>query len=257
MTKKKLILKIIAGLVSVALIVLILFITNSFTGNPISAAIANKNINRYLEDNYSFINDLDYKDKKTTYNFKFGQYGKYVQSKSSPDTAFYVTYNRSGKISDDYDGYVVGRFNTYTRLEKEFDSVVEEIFKKNFPYETDILIAGFSFDENDRDKLTLDMKLDLDNLPLESNLSVYIISDEINYEVLCDRLIEVDGLMKDHSFKFKNYSVVIREPKSEDKDKPRDESLHLLDFPVEKMESEDLINVIKDHQAQWEIELEK
>lgn len=257
MTNKKLILKIIAGLIAVGLIGIILFITNSFTGNPISAAIANKNINNYLEDKYSFINDLDYKDKKTTYNFKFGQYGKYVQSKSSPDTAFYVTYNRSGKISDDYDGYVVGRFNTYTRLEKEFDSVVEEIFKKNFPYETDILIAGFSFDENDRNKLALDMKLDLDNLPLESNLSVYIISDEINYEVLRDRLIEVDELMKDHSFKFKNYSVVIQEPKSEDKDKPRGESLHLLDFPVEKMESEDLITVIKDHQTQWEIEHEK
>ncbi|MBU5674950.1 hypothetical protein KQI88_00785 [Alkaliphilus sp. MSJ-5] len=257
MTKKKLILKIIAGLVSVALIVLILFITNSFTGNPISAAIANKNINRYLEDNYSFVNDLDYKEQKTFYNFKFGNYGKYVQSKSSQDTAFYVTYNRNGGINDTYDDYVVGKFNTYTRLEKEFDSVVEKVFKKSFPYETDILIAGFSFDENDRDKLTLDMKLDLDNLPLESNLSVYIFSDKINYEVLRDRLIEVDELMKNNSLQFKNYSVVIRQPRSDMKDSPRDESLHLFDFPVEKVESEDLITVIKDHQAQWEIEHEK
>lgn len=64
----------------------------------------------------------------------------------------------------------------------------------------------------------------------------------------------IGGLLK-----FKSYSVVIQEPKSEDKDKPQaqGESLHLLDFPVEKIESENLIDVIKDHQAQWEAEHEK
>lgn len=46
-------LKILAGVVAIALIGGILYISNAFVGNPISAMMANKAIEKYVDENYS------------------------------------------------------------------------------------------------------------------------------------------------------------------------------------------------------------
>ncbi len=64
---KKLTLKMLAGAVAVVLIVGMLFVTNAFVGNPISAMMANKAIKQYVNQNYSY---LDLEIEKVSYNFK-------------------------------------------------------------------------------------------------------------------------------------------------------------------------------------------
>lgn len=260
MIKKKIVLVITGGFI-LGLFAFILSIIFAFTGNPISAAIANHKINDYIKKEYAFITDLDYKEKKSTYNFKFNYYGKYVQSKSSEDTGFYVYYNE-GEIEDNYDNCVEGMLNTYSRLEEQFDDAVEKIIDENFPHKTDMVLANFykgDLENGLKDKLTLDMTLDINNIPLDTELSVYLFSDEISYEALHDRLVEVHQLMKENNLDFEIYSIVIEEPISEDEEKPKHkgQNIHLLDFPTESMNAENLIEVIKAHQLQWEMEHEK
>lgn len=246
--------KIIVGIITGAIVLFIINIITSFTGNPISASIAESKINEYIEAEYSFIRDLDYKEKKAKYNFKFGCYGKYVQSASSPDTGFYVYYS-DGKVDDEYEGYVLGKFNTFSRLTNEFDDIVEKIIEEGFPYETDMVIAGIAKEEDGIKQLELDMPLDIHNLPAKSELTVYVYANTISYEVLRDRLVELDLLMKKNDIRIDIYSVVIEEPRTENE--KHGERLHLFDFPAEYIASDNLIETIKTHQKQWEDKHEK
>ncbi|OZV10256.1 hypothetical protein CIW83_21315 [Tissierella sp. P1] len=122
---KNKILKILAGLIAIILIGGILFITNAFVGNPISARIADETIKQYIKDNYSY---LDLELEKPIYNFKDGSYVMNVRSKSSIDTKFGIHY-RNGSISyDSYEMRVLGMFNTLDRLSDEYSAVA----KKNY-----------------------------------------------------------------------------------------------------------------------------
>ncbi len=93
----------------------------SFYGNPISKAIANSKIEAYIRDTYP---DIDLEVSKTVYNFKFEEYVANVQSKESVDTTFSVHWDDEG-IRDSYDSEVIGRWNTYERLQREFSDALE------------------------------------------------------------------------------------------------------------------------------------
>lgn len=221
------------------------------------AKVIVKKINQYLQDNYAFIQDLDYKETKASYNFKTGAYGKRVSAKNSKDTTFYVSYYGKGRIEDTFVGDVQHKFNTYTRLEKELTSVVKKIMQDQFPYETDMIIAGFSFvEEANKDQLSLDMNLDVSKFSLDAYLTVYVFSNDISYEILRDRTVEIDQLMKNHSLMFKMYSVVIEKPRKSEEPMAR-EALYLYDFPADKVISDNLIKVIQEHQVRWENAHEK
>ncbi|WP_096155371.1 MULTISPECIES: YfjL-like protein [Bacillus] len=59
--------KVAAGVVGIALIGIILFVTNAFVGNPVSSYLANKAINKYVEEEYGH---FDLETEKVYYNFK-------------------------------------------------------------------------------------------------------------------------------------------------------------------------------------------
>ena len=130
-TKNK-ILKIFAGLIAIILIGGILFITNAFLGNPISARIADETIKQYIKENYSY---LDLELEKPIYNFKDGSYVVNARSKSSIDTKFGIHY-RNGSIGyDSYEMRVLGMFNTLDRLSDEYSAVAKRIIDKELEYE--------------------------------------------------------------------------------------------------------------------------
>ena len=105
MNHKKLILKLFAGVVAIALIGGMLFITNSFVGNPISAMVASKSIQEYVNQNYS---NLDLELGKTNFNFKDGSYMAFANSEVSIDTKFAIYYYGGRVQRDNYDSYVLG-----------------------------------------------------------------------------------------------------------------------------------------------------
>ena len=156
---KRVTLKILAGAVAIALIGCILYVTNSFVGNPISAMRANKAIKQYVNQNYSF---LDLEIEKVSYNFKDGMYMGRVKSKTSIDTKFAVYY-RSGKVQrDDYEAYVLGMFNTIQRLSDEYSAIAKNIVAKELGYENNTTMVDSGKGEFERlnSIVKLDMKFD-------------------------------------------------------------------------------------------------
>lgn len=234
------------------------FIANlviAFYGNPISSAIATKKIRTYVSETYP---NMELKVPKAVYNFKFDEHISHVKSKTSQDTHFDVSWVR-GKIYDSYENFVTGRVNTFDRLSREFSDKVEQVIQKEFPYKTSILFADLGKEEQNIEFLTLDMPLDLSNPPMHAELVIYILSHDASYEFLSTRILELQQLMQKNNIPIDNYSVVVEEPliEGEEKAAPDGERIYLYDFPSDKISSDNLIEVIKEHQKTWEASHQK
>lgn len=163
-------LKILAGSVALILIGGILFVTNAFVGNPISARIADRTIKDYVRKNYSF---LDLELEKSSYNFKDGSYAAKAWSKTSIDTKFHIYY-RDGKVErDDYEDYVLGKYNTLRRLEDEYSFIAKRIIAKEMGFEDNTTMVMYHKEnhENADDILELDMKFDK-TLPIDAEVTL-------------------------------------------------------------------------------------
>lgn len=245
------ILKITAAVIAFSLIGFLLFILNAFTGNPVSSAIASSKIKAYVKETYP---KMDLELSKASYNFKDSDYYMKVQSKTSKDTYFRISWDH-GKIRDSYEYDIPTHMTTFERLTNEFNQLIEDVINKDFPYETSIVIGDFGKSDADIAKLTLDMPLDLSNLPPNSGITVYTNSKLFTYEELAKRLLELQAIMNNHNIPISTYSLVLEKTTKED-EKPIDK-LYLFDFPAEKIKSENLIEEIKLQQNNYEQEHEK
>ncbi|WP_353096579.1 hypothetical protein [Tissierella praeacuta] len=232
-TKNK-IMKIFAGLLAIFLIGGILFITNAFVGNPISAKIARKTINQYVKDNYSF---LDLQVEKPFYNFKFGEYVSRVKSRTSMDTEFNIYY-RNGKVQyDDYESSVLEMFNTIQRLSDEYTDVAKRIIAKELGYEknnTRVMYARNVY-ENGNDALKLDMKFDK-SLPIDAEVNIGIDVKDTDLEDIARILIDAHKAFIKNSCYFKKYGLFIE----------NDKVLVMVNrVKPEDIESGDLVNLLQ------------
>ena len=89
MTAKKRLLKLGALLAALLLIAAIAGVAASFLGDPVSAAIAQKGIDRYLRQQYPH---SQLQVKKPVYNFKLGRYTAQVQDPDHVDAHFSVEW---------------------------------------------------------------------------------------------------------------------------------------------------------------------
>lgn len=203
---KSIVLRIIAGLVAVALIVGVLFITNSFVGNPISAAIAGKQIKEYVRENYSF---LDLEIPKASYNFKNNSYGTRVKSKTNIDIHFYISCKGRNNMYDTYESDVLSGQNTLHRFAQEYAALVTSILERKLDVEVEnanIMYYDKGFLEYRGNNPKPGAEFNKDILP-ESELSLRLNLSDTSSEVLADMFIKVHKLMKDNGFKFEKYSI--------------------------------------------------
>lgn len=202
---KKSKLKIIIGVTSTALIAAILFIVNSFVGNPISQIIANEAIEQYVEQNYSF---LDLEIDKSYYNFKDGSYVAMARSKTSIDTKFAIYY-RNGKVQrDDYETYVLGMFNTIQRFSDEYSIIAKDIIAKELGYKNNTTMVMFNKDEyeNANDILKLDMAFDKE-LPINSEVTIRLDLGETSLEKIAKVLTDAHNAFVKNNCNFNRYSL--------------------------------------------------
>ena len=126
-------LRIAAGITAFIIIGGILFVTNAFVGNPISYLMAKRGVERYVAQNYSF---LDLELEKPVYNFKYPAYMVRAKSRTSMDTHFGIYY-RNGKVEwDDYQSNVLGLFNTAQRLSDEYSALARTIISSDWVIQT-------------------------------------------------------------------------------------------------------------------------
>ncbi len=117
LSKKSLVLRIAAGVLGAAIIVLCIDVTMSFTGNPVSMLLAKNAAVKYVNEKYS---EHDLEVQRVYYNFKFGEYGVEMQDKNSMDVNFTVNYKNSDTpLTDDYGYMVTERGRTLARIEEE------------------------------------------------------------------------------------------------------------------------------------------
>lgn len=195
--------RVVAGLAAITLLALVVSITNSFTGNPVSAKLAEKEISNYIKEKYS---NMNLKLSKASYNFKNSGYTLTASSTESSDTHFNVTKTRGGRIYDDYESYVLGGYNTFDRFGKETTKLIEPLLKKEFGDELSgrLFVDCFADKKEVKGIYPLDMPYSKD---LKLNATVFIDFTMKNPDVedLANKLQKVDKLLKQEGFSIGGY----------------------------------------------------
>lgn len=120
------------GLVIITLILLfILNIIFAFNGNPIQAGQAERNIKKYINKNFDI---SQYDLGNIEYLFKPNKYYMHLSNKGIKDDNFNIYYDPSTKKIDanEYQNKVLNKKNTIERLEKEYESMIQDAINKNF-----------------------------------------------------------------------------------------------------------------------------
>lgn len=155
--RKKVFLKISAGITAVLLILVVFLIANSFLGNPVSANIAKSKGLSYINDKYSHLN-LEIKD--ITYNLKDGSYLISVSSNNSIDTHFFLSYRDGDIFRDDYEISVLSGMNTMDRFRDEYKKSLTPLVQAKTNDVTNISVIPEKLSKYDIDlDSTFDKKL--------------------------------------------------------------------------------------------------
>lgn len=196
-------LKVLASVVALVLIGVMLFITNAFVGNPLSAMVANKAIQQYVGQNYAF---LDLEVEKANYDFKNQGYRAIAKSETSMDTKFAIYYS-DGKVQrDDYQLYVVEKFNTLDRLTSEYTLIVKTIIADELGYQNNATFVVHDKDLSDKlgESLELDMKFDK-AVPINPEVSIQIDTADYSLENVAKVLTDAHKAFLDNDCLFAKY----------------------------------------------------
>ena len=227
-------LKVLAGVVALMLISGMLFITNAFVGNPLSAMFANNAIQQYVGQNYAF---LDLEIEKATYDFKNQGYRAIAKSETSMDTKFAIYYS-DGKVQrDDYQLYVVEKFNTLDRLTSEYTLIAKTIIADELGYENNAtyVIHDKNLSENLGEILELDMKFDK-AVPINPEVSIQIETTDYSLDHVAKVLIEAHKAFLDNDCLFAKYGFYAGGDET---------NIMVIGVTPEDIESGELLNLLK------------
>lgn len=233
----------VAAVVILFILGFVFCLVNSFTGNPVSAFVASSKIQDYAAVHYP-ASDLVLSDVK--YNFKNNAYGCHAQSPKSEDMKFYIQYSH-GRVSDDYKYEVANHFTTYRRLSKDFGDMVTDIIENDYPHETTLMIGDLI---GETQLLTPDVPLNLNDMPLQLSLTVYILSDVRDEEQMASLLLELHQLMLRKKIPIDQYTLRLEEPMPEESKPGSGNNLYLENFPAKNItdSQENLVSIIREYQ---------
>lgn len=203
--KKKLVLRMMALILAVALIGIILSITNAFVGNPISSVLADKAIKEYVTQNYP---NLDLEIEQALYNFKDGAYMARAKSKSSIDTHFAIYYRGGQVIRDDYETYVLGKYNTLSRLEEECSELIIPILSKVEGLENNK--AMVQVEKWEYEKANQNIKLDMqyhNKLPIDLKVNIRTDLNDISLKNMASILEKSHKTLLENGYIFETYDL--------------------------------------------------
>lgn len=209
---KKVTLKIIIASVILMLIGGMLFIANSFFGNPVSAMMADRAIRQYVDENYSF---LDLEVEKARYNFKTGSYMARAKSKTSIDTRFAIYYRKGKVYRDDYESYVLSKFNTLKRLSEEYSDIAQNIVAAELGYKNNTTMVMYNKNEykDGDDILELDMEFNK-ALPLDAEVTIRIGLEDSSLEEITKILTKAHKAFVENDCYFSEYGLFAENDKS-------------------------------------------
>lgn len=241
-------LKTLLILVSSVLILVIVFIINSFFGNPFSYLLASKTAENHLSITYP---DTDYYIDHINYSFKDGNYHAFVKSPSSIDTHFSLSITMLGKLRlDTYDSVLCG-FNTAGRLINEYYTLTNSVFDApSFPYDCHISlgkleiypeevlqtpsldIPSYAINQNE---LILDKIYNISELGRQSgHLIIYIESDTVTVEKAAGIMLDIKQRLDDANVPFTAMDFTLQHPLPKEGPRP-EETVNVAQFPYDKI----------------------
>ena len=199
-------LKIIVPIVTISGILLI--ILNALFGNPVSAMLAKKAMNQYIEQDYSF---LDLKLEKVNYNFKFAEYSAMAQSTTSEDTRFTIYYKDGQRERDDYQTRVLGMANTLDRLSREYSLHATNIITEELGLKDSVASVFYKKDDyfKNRELLELDMAFDR-SLPINAIVRIELKHQDNSLEHIAKVIAEAHQAFIENGCYFSNYGLFIQ-----------------------------------------------
>lgn len=255
---KNIALRIVAAALGLLILAGILFFSNSLVGNPASAFLANRGAKAYLAKQYP---GNDFETEKASYNFKFSRYIVRVQSKSSGDTHFSLSFDGAGKLkNDDYPSYVESRFNTWSRLDSEYGQLVDTVLKsESFPYESDIrggsirdvreIQFGVSYGIRQAE-LVLDKAYDMSELgKTAGSIVLYVQHETVSFERAAEILQDVATRLTAGGVNFYAIDFVLEQPRPEGEAWVPGGAIRTQNFLYSDIAGEGLAGRIEQHHA--------
>ncbi len=245
--------KVLAGITAFVLISALLWIANSFVGNPVSKILANKSAEKFITENYP---EMDLESSDVFYSFKDGDYHVRVKSPSSIDTHFDIRVSPFGEVlSTTYKDNVVDKFNTWSRINDEYRAMVDSVLQKDdFPYESDIDYGEIPILHADNDSFRPPYGLQLEDLEIDGNYDLTIMGGEVGHIVFYtydkdvsakragEILLDLKKIFDKSQVPFYAMDFSLSEPRDEKK-KPMDlETFSVNNFLYEDIHDDDLTN---------------
>ena len=252
--------KVLSGITAFILIIGILVVANAFVGNPVSKALANNTGKKYVSQNYTNMN-LDISD--VYYSFKDGYYHADIKSRTSKDTYFEITISSLGKVEyDSYEDNVMKKFNTYQRLNDEYDSKLKRIFEdKSFPYDSDIYIGELKempLENLDNEfgsvygmslsGLELDKEYDINEMGKKYGHIVFYIQDEdVSIKRSSEILLDIKDILDKNNISFYAVDFTLENyPKEDEKENTtKYKSINIAEFLYKDIYKKGLENRIE------------
>jgi hypothetical protein len=198
--RKKVLLKIFAGITAFLLILAVFFIANSLLGNPVSANIAKSKCQSYINDKY---NHLSLEIKDVTYNLKDGSYLISASSNNSIDTHFILSYRDGEIFRDGYEISVLSGMNTMDRFCDEYKKSLTPLVQVKTNDVTNISVIPEKLTKYD---LELDSAFDK---TLVKNVEIIIsCTGGTDAKHLSDVLKITYAVMKENGYEAKSFGIM-------------------------------------------------
>lgn len=261
---------VICWTVCIAFLCVGLYFLSTFFGNPISAALARSNANRYLTENHP---NTDFTVSEVRFDPKSESYFAEIVSPSSIDSHFTIYFDLLGRYS--YDNYenITNSGTTFSGLYLEYADLIEESFigcPMNITMSGGQLRAAglleiYDFVDESGERrhytLTKDFGLDMSSLILDGEydirelgrdhgwLYVYIEDPEVSLERAAELLLELKAYMDQQGVSFHTVEFNLRFPRGEDGQIP-DMQVNLIEFLYSNIYEEGLKERVE---ASWNI----
>lgn len=175
------------------------FVANSISGNSVSAYIAKSKAQSYINDKYSH---LDLEIKNVGYNLKDDSYFITVNSRTSIDTHFHLSYKAGKIIRDDYALSVLSGMNTMDRFCDEYKRSLTSLVQAKVSEVTNIFVIP---EKLTKYNISLDSPFDK-RLVENVDISISCIGGT-NAEHLALILKQTYNVMKENGYVAANFAI--------------------------------------------------
>ncbi|MGL5329583.1 MAG: hypothetical protein ACRDD7_09960 [Peptostreptococcaceae bacterium] len=246
--------KILSGSIAFLLIIGILYFANGLMGNPISKVLANNAAKELLSEKYR---NLDLELEDAYYSFKSGHYYVIAKSSYSRDTHFTISINPFGKINyDSYEDDVLGKYNTYDRINSVYDNQVRDFFEsEDMEYKSDIafgeikdkaVLEGEGYKKLNYGVEIKDLELDKEYDVYElgekaGEITLYVQDEDISVKRASEILLDIKNKLDEEKISFYAIDFVLEKPREENEEVNLDApSIRLDKFLYEDIYEKDL-----------------